>query len=100
VGRALLDAVRDAANPWIFPDRGSAWEGVRFVAFSGSPQPTHGVDVTATFDLGVRSLAAHRTYLEHLGGDMASPDEFLRDAAVATGARLGVELAAAFEVIG
>ena len=100
VGRALLDAVRDAANPWIFPDRGSAWEGVRFVAFSGSPQPTHGADVTATFDLGVRSLAAHRTYLEHLGGDMASPDEFLRDAAVATGARLGVELAAAFEVIG
>jgi LmbE family N-acetylglucosaminyl deacetylase len=100
VGRALLDAVRDAANPWVFPDRGPAWEGVRFVAFSGSPQATHAVDTTDTFDLGVRSLAAHRTYLAHLGGDMASPDEFLRGAATAAGARFGVELAATFEIIG
>ena len=100
VGRALLDAVRDAANPWVFPDHGPPWEGVRFVAFSGSPQPTHAVDTTATFDLGVQSLASHRTYLEHLGGDMASPDEFLRGAAAAAGARFGVELAATFEIIG
>jgi LmbE family N-acetylglucosaminyl deacetylase len=99
VGRALLDAVRDAANPWVFADRGDPWDGVRFVAFSGSPQPTHGVDTTATFELGVRSLAAHRVYLEHLGGDMASPDEFLRGAATAAGERLGCELAASFEVI-
>ena len=99
VGRALLDAVRDAANPWVFTDRGDPWDGVRFVAFSGSPQPTHGVDTTATFELGVRSLAAHRVYLEHLGGDMASPDEFLRGAATAAGERLGCELAASFEVI-
>jgi LmbE family N-acetylglucosaminyl deacetylase len=100
VGRALLDAVRDAANPWVFPDRGAAWDGVRFVAFSGSPQSTHAVDVTATFDVGVRSLSAHQTYLQHLGGDMASPAEFLRDAAADTGTRLGVELAAGFEIIG
>ncbi len=70
------------------------------MAFSGSPQPTHAVDTTATFDLGVQSLASHRTYLEHLGGGMGSPDEFLRGAASATGARLGVQLAASFEVIG
>jgi LmbE family N-acetylglucosaminyl deacetylase len=100
VGRALLDAVRDAANPWVFPDRGSAWDGARFVAFSGSPQATHAVETTATFDLGVRSLAAHRTYLEHLGGDMASPETFLRGAAATAGARFGVELAATFEIIG
>jgi LmbE family N-acetylglucosaminyl deacetylase len=100
VGRALLDAVRDAANPWIFADRGAAWDGVRFVAFGGSPQPTHAVDVTATFELGVLSLSAHRTYLEHLGGEVASPAEFLRGAAVTTGERLGVELAAAFEIVG
>jgi LmbE family N-acetylglucosaminyl deacetylase len=99
VGRSLLDAVRDAANPWMFPDRGAAWSGVRFVAFSGSPQPTHGVDVTETFDVGVRSLEAHRLYLQHLGGDMANPAEFLRGAAVAGGAQLGVELAATFEII-
>jgi LmbE family N-acetylglucosaminyl deacetylase len=100
VGRALLDAVRDAANPWVFPDHGPAWSGVRFVAFSGSPQPTHAVDTTATFDLGVRSLASHRTYLEYLGGDMGSPDEFLRSAAAAAGARFGVDLATTFEIIG
>jgi LmbE family N-acetylglucosaminyl deacetylase len=100
VGRALLDAVRDAGNPWVFPDRGEPWDGVRFVAFGGSPQPTHAVDVTDTFDAGVRSLECHRVYLEHLGGDMASAGDFLRQAAEATGPRLGVPLASAFEVVG
>lgn len=99
VGRALLDAVRDAGNPWLFRDQGPAWDGVRFVAFGGSPNATHGVDTTATFDLGVRSLAAHRVYLDHLGGEMAEPDRFLRPAAEAAGRRLGVALAAAFELI-
>ena len=99
VGRALLDAVRDAANPWVFRDRGEAWGGVRFTAFSGSPNATHAVDVTDTFEAGVRSLACHRAYLENLGGAMASPDEFLRGGATHFGERLGVELAAAFEVI-
>ena len=32
VGRALLDAVRDSANPWVFPDAGTPWPNVRFVA--------------------------------------------------------------------
>jgi LmbE family N-acetylglucosaminyl deacetylase len=100
VGRSLLDAVRDAGNPWVFPDRGEPWDGVRFVAFSGSPQPTHAVDVTDTFDAGVRSLSCHRVYLEHLGGDLASPGEFLRRAAEASGPRLGVPLATTFEVVG
>lgn len=100
VGRGLLDAVRDAANRWLFPDRGDAWDGVRFVAFSGSPSPTHWVDVTDSFDAGVRSLACHEAYLSALEGDMASPDEFLRGPASSVGERVGVELAAAFEVIG
>ena len=99
VGRSLLDAVRDAANPWMFPDRGPAWDGVRVVAFSASPQPTHAVDTTDSFDVGVRSLAAHRTYLEHLGGDMAAPDEFLRRDASAAGVLMGVDLAATFEIV-
>lgn len=99
VGRSLLDAVRDAGNPWVFSDRGDAWDGVRFVAFSGSPQATHAVDTTATFDLGARSLAAHRAYLENLGGDMSSPDGFLRGAAEAAGADFGADLAATFEVV-
>jgi LmbE family N-acetylglucosaminyl deacetylase len=100
VGRSLLDAVRDAANPWVFPDRGEAWGGVRFVAFGGSPEPTHGVDVTQAFDAGVRSLECHRVYLDNLGGEMAAPADFLRGAAAGAGAQLGVELAAAFELVG
>lgn len=99
VGRALLDAVRDAGNPWLFTDRGEPWDGVRFTAFSGSPQATHAVDTTDTFDIGVASLAAHAVYLEHLGGDMADPADFLRRAASATGEAYGVELAAGFEIL-
>ncbi len=100
VGRTLLDAVRDTANPWVFTDQAPAWDGIRFVAFSGSPQPTHAVDITGSFDVGVRSLMAHRAYLANLGGAMADPGEFLRGGATAAGARLGVALAAAFEIIG
>lgn len=100
VGRSLLDAVRDAANPWMFPGRGEPWDGTRFVAFNASPEPTHAVDVSDTFDVGLRSLECHRTYLDNLGGDMASPSTFLRTAATEAGVRLGVELAATFEIIG
>lgn len=99
VGRALLDAVRDAANSWFAPERGPAWSGVRFAAFNGSPRSTHAVDVTDTFDTGIRSLELHRVYLENLGGDMASTADFLRRAAVEAGTRLGVSLATSFEVM-
>jgi len=99
VGRALLDAVRDAGNPWVFPDRGDPWGGTGFVAFSGSPEATHAVDVTDTFDLGVRSLECHAAYLDALGGEMADPEAFLRGGAEAAGVRLGVALAASFEVV-
>lgn len=98
VGRAILDAVRDAANPWCFPGRGDAWE-VRFAAFNGSPHPTHYVDTSATIDAGIRSLECHRTYLDNLGGD-SSPADFLRDAAESAGRSVGVACAATFEVIG
>lgn len=98
VGIALLDAVRDATNPWVFTDRGEPWDGVRLVAFSGSPQPTHAVDVTDTLDAGIASLECHRTYLDGLDTP-TDPDSFLRGSAQATGPRLGVELATSFEVL-
>ena len=99
VGRALLDAVRDSGNPWVFPSAGTPWPHVKFVAFSGSSQPTHGVDVTESFDAGVRSLARHAVYLANLHSEMAVPDTFLRPAAEAAGIRLGVPLATTFELI-
>lgn len=98
VGRALLDAVRDAANPWVFGERGEPWGGVRWVAFNASPQSTHAVDVTDHLDTGVRSLECHRTYLANLD-EAPDPDRMLRSAAEATGPRIGVDLAVAFEVV-
>ena len=102
VGEAALDAARDAGNRWSFPELADdgldPWNGVRLVAFNGSPQATHGVDITGFVDRSVASLRAHAAYLAGLGGDDFDPDVFLRGAASADGARLGVEHAAAFEV--
>ncbi|MFC5992593.1 PIG-L deacetylase family protein [Pseudonocardia hispaniensis] len=100
VGLAVLDAVRDAANRWLFPEVGEPWSGVRWVAIAASPLAGHAVDITATFDRAVASLRAHRAYLAGLSGAMADPEAFLRPAAEAVGARLaGAKLGVAFELI-
>ncbi len=100
VGLAVLDGVRDAANPWIFPeliDEGlEPWSGVAMVCVSASPQSTHATDVTGYLDRGIASLREHARYLEHVGADA---DSFLRSGAEATGARLGTQHAVSFEVI-
>ncbi|MDQ0376678.1 PIG-L deacetylase family protein [Amycolatopsis thermophila] len=99
VGAAVLDAVRDAANRWLFPDLGlEPWSGVRWVAVSGSPRPTHGVDITDTFDAAVASLSEHKAYLAALDGDMAEPEPFLRQFASTAGELFGVPLACTFEL--
>ncbi|MEP7115643.1 MAG: PIG-L deacetylase family protein [Ilumatobacteraceae bacterium] len=99
VGRALLDAVRDAANPWLFLDAGPAWGGVRIAAFNASPQATHAVDVTGYLDRGIESLRCHELYLANLGGDPQDPGESLRRSAETTGVRFGVQHAVAFELV-
>lgn len=70
VGRAVLDAVADAGNRWIFADLVDEglepWGGVRWVAVAGSPEPTHAVEVSGALERAVASLAAHRRYLEAL----------------------------------
>jgi LmbE family N-acetylglucosaminyl deacetylase len=81
VGRAVLDAVGDAGNRWIFPELGDEglepWPGVRWVAVAGSPSPTHATDVTRTLKQGVAALAAHATYLRAL--DPHPPEQQARD---------------------
>jgi LmbE family N-acetylglucosaminyl deacetylase len=100
VGDAVIDAVRDAANRWLFPELGAPWSGVRRVAVMASPRNTHAVDTAEVFARAVASLAAHRAYLAALGGAMADPEPFLRRMAEADGRRLpGARLATAFEVI-
>ena len=101
-GWALLDAVRDAANRWVFPGAGGdPWDGVRFAAFGNSPRAGHAVDIGETLDLGIASLEAHRAYLDALppGTAGTDPDPFLRGMAEQVGPRLGVRCAVAFEVI-
>jgi LmbE family N-acetylglucosaminyl deacetylase len=101
VGRAVLDAARDAGNRWVFRellDQGlEPWNGVKAVLAAGSPQATHGVDVTDTLAKGVESLKAHDAYLSGLGQQM-DPEEFLESFARMTGSRLGCPFAVSFEV--
>lgn len=103
LGRAVLDGVRDAANRWVFRDlvdEGLEPWHARQVLVAGGTQTTHGVDVTEHFATGVASLEAHAAYLSGLGDNaMADPQEFLESFARATGTRLGVTFAVAFEVI-
>lgn len=99
LGRALPDAVRDAANRWLFTDAGEPWGGVRWIAFASSPAPTHGVDVTDHIREGVASLACHRTYIDSLGDAAFDPGSFLRDTCGQVGETLGVRFGVAFELV-
>lgn len=104
LGRAVLDAVGDAGNRWVFPellaDGLEPWNGVRWVAVAGSPQATHALDVTAGIDRAVASLEAHAEYLRGLGdGGMSDARGFLTGMAQAAGERFGGRLATAFELL-
>ena len=102
VGRAVLDAVRDAGNRWVFPEQLEGdlepWGKVGEVWAFGSPTSTHAVDTTDTFDAGVSSLEAHAAYIEGLHWDDWDAREFLEGMARGTGQRLGCTFAAPFEV--
>jgi len=99
VGMAVLDAARDAANRWIFPellDEGvEPWCGVTHVYVMGANEPTHAANVTDTLATGIDSLRAHQTYLEGLGRDF-DPDGFLRTMPAGAGRAIGVPHAVAF----
>lgn len=107
VGQAAIDAVRDAANRWVFPDLAGPdgdplppWPGVRMTAISASPSPTHAVDVGDHLAAGIASLRCHVAYLEGLGDSWPAPEVFLPEWAARTGERFGGRPAVAFEVFG
>ncbi|TDD51080.1 PIG-L family deacetylase [Kribbella antibiotica] len=97
-GRATLDAVRDAANRWIFPDAGERWAGVKQVWACGSPNSRHAADTTDTFTVGVDSLKAHQAYIDGLNWPHFDSEEFLEGISRPTGTRLGTKYATSFEV--
>jgi LmbE family N-acetylglucosaminyl deacetylase len=102
LGPALLDAVRDAANPWVFPELAAAgldaWKGVRFVLFGNSPAAEHFVDIADQLEVGAASLAAHAVYLKHLSMDH-DPAAYLRREAELAGGLAGVPHAVCFELL-
>jgi len=102
VGRGLLDAARDAGNRWIFNDQLvdglEPWGGVKAIWAFNSPEATHGVDTTDTFDKGVESLAAHAAYIDGLGWENWDPREFLEGFGRQVGQRLGVAFGTTAEV--
>lgn len=102
LGVCLVDAVRDAANRWVFPelvDEGhEPWSGVRFIVAGGSPLSAHYVDVSGHVDTALESLRAHAAYLTALG-DPEATISWLRGALEATGQEVGVEAAVAVELI-
>ena len=95
VGLAVLDACRDAANKWVFPEAGPPCAGIRDTYVAATGNPTHFVDVTATLDAGITSLREHRAYIDGLGRDF-DPDEFLRNMAGFIGLAAGCEYAVGF----
>ena len=72
VGRAVLDAVGDADNEWIFPElleEGLPRHKATWVAVV-SPRPTHAQPVSAaSIEKAVASLAEHKEYLRALSDD-------------------------------
>jgi LmbE family N-acetylglucosaminyl deacetylase len=97
-GRATLDAVRDAANRWIFPEAGERWNGVRQVWAAGSPHARHAADTTETFECGIKSLKAHKVYIDGLDWPNFDPEEFLEGVSRPAGTLLGTKYATRFEV--
>lgn len=103
VGRAVVDAARDAGNRWIFHEQVAdglePWEGVQQVWVLASPEATHAVDTTETFEVGVDSLLAHAAYLRGLGWDEERARTMLEQWSRSTGERLGTTYAASLEVV-
>ena len=103
VGSAALDAVYpDSRNPFAFPellnDEGlEAWT-VREVWISGSPAPTHYIDITETFGRKIAALRSHASQISDPVGLVQVLRGWLGKAAEQGGLPQG-RLAEVFQVI-
>ena len=99
-GLAAVDALRDAANRWVFPellDEGLEPHSVRWLLVGGDPRPTHGVDVTGEpVERGIASLEAHEQYLAGIPGHPA-PRLMIRGFTALQGRAMGVPHAVLFK---
>ena len=100
-GVATVDAIRDADNPWVFTDLKDeeleAWKADRLLI--NGAQPTHAVALTAEHvNRGVRSLEAHKVYLDALG-DHPAPKDMIPSIATSGGELAGVDYALPITVV-
>jgi LmbE family N-acetylglucosaminyl deacetylase len=99
-GWAALDAVAPAAgNPHYFPElraEGLAVHSVAAVYLSGTLEPNHWVDITATLERKIEALFCHGSQLVETGDWFR---QFLRDSAELAGRTAGVTYAEAFRRI-
>ena len=98
VGLAVIDAVRDAGNRWVFTEADGLepWSGVEMVLVSSSPEPSHFVDVTDTIERGIASLEQHVAYLAYVGQNAR---DVVTGVAADAGQQCGVPFAATFELL-
>jgi LmbE family N-acetylglucosaminyl deacetylase len=92
VGLAAIDACRDAANRWLYPELGAPWKGISAAYVAAMNPPTHYVDVSDTLARGIASLQEHRAYIDGLGTDF-DPEDFLTNMAGFAGMAAGCEFA-------
>jgi LmbE family N-acetylglucosaminyl deacetylase len=96
-GVATLAAIYPASqNPWDFPellDEGLRPHKVREVYIMGAPEQNHAVDISETFDLKLKALAAHAS---QVGSRMAELESRLRTWAGELGAQHGMKYAEIF----
>ena len=100
-GVATVDAIRDADNPWVFTDLKDegleAWKADRLLI--NGAQPTHAVALRAEHvNRGVRSLEAHKVYLNALS-DHPAPDDMVPRITTSGGELAGVDYALPITVI-
>ena len=98
VGLAVVDAVRDAANRWVFADDRArpVARCARWCWSSGSPEPTHFVDVTDTSSGASRRWSATPRISRTSARTRASSS---RRSAAAAGRRAACRYATTFEVL-
>lgn len=87
LGRAALDAINDASNRWVFREAGEPHR-VSTAVVAGSPEATHGIDVSDFVDIAVSSLAAHEQYLAGLGDHPMADANLVRTMLQETAKRL------------
>lgn len=102
-GLAVVDAIRDADNPWLFrtqrtEEGAEAW-AVSLLLVAGS-QDTHAIPVgKQSVDLAVASLSAHKAYLAALPNHVP-PEELVTAILGRTGKAAGCDYALGVRAIG